>query len=98
MIDLYTAETPNGWKISITLEELGIPYTLHALALSKNEQKSSEYLKINPNGRIPTIVDRDNGDFAVFESGAIMGIYLAERAAPCCRKRWLPAARSSSNG
>lgn len=79
MIDLYTSETPNGWKISITLEELGIPYRVHALALSKNEQKASEYLKINPNGRIPTIVDRDNGDFAVFESGAIM-IYLAERA------------------
>jgi GSH-dependent disulfide-bond oxidoreductase len=78
MIDLYTAETPNGWKISITLEELGIAYTVHALALSKNEQKAPEYLKINPNGRIPTIVDRDNGDFAVFESGAIM-IYLAER-------------------
>jgi GSH-dependent disulfide-bond oxidoreductase len=79
MIDLYTAETPNGWKISITLEELGIPYTVHALALSRNEQKAVEYLKINPNGRIPTIVDRDHGDFAVFESGAIM-IYLAERA------------------
>jgi GST-like protein len=79
MIDLYTSETPNGWKISITLEELAIPYTVHALALSKNEQKQPEYLKLNPNGRIPTIVDRDNGDFAVFESGAIM-IYLAERA------------------
>jgi GST-like protein len=78
MIDLYTAETPNGWKISITLEELGLPYTVHALALSKNEQKAPWYLKINPNGRIPAIVDRDNGDFAVFESGAIM-IYLAEK-------------------
>ena len=79
MIDLYTAETPNGWKISITLEELAMPYTVHALALSKNEQKAPAYLKINPNGRIPAIVDRDNGDFAVFESGAIM-IYLAENA------------------
>jgi glutathione S-transferase len=79
MIDLYTAETPNGWKISITLEELALPYTVHALALSKNEQKASWYLKINPNGRIPAIVDRDADDFAVFESGAIM-IYLAEKA------------------
>jgi len=78
MIELYTAETPNGWKISITLEELALPYTVHALALSKNEQKAPWYLKINPNGRIPAIVDRDNGDFAVFESGAIM-IYLAEK-------------------
>jgi glutathione S-transferase len=78
MIDLYTAETPNGWKISITLEELGLPYTVHALKLSQNEQKAPWYLKINPNGRIPAIVDRDNGEFAVFESGAIM-IYLAEK-------------------
>ncbi len=78
MIDLYTSATPNGWKASITLEELGVPYTLKAIALSKGDQKQPEYLKINPNGRIPTIVDRDEGDFAVFESGAIM-IYLAEK-------------------
>jgi glutathione S-transferase len=79
MIDLYTSATPNGWKISIALEELGMPYTVHPISLSKNEQKAESYLKINPNGRIPTIVDRDNGDFPVFESGAIL-IYLAERA------------------
>ena len=79
MIDLYTAATPNGWKISITLEELGMPYTVHRLRLDAGDQKTEEYLKINPNGRIPTIVDRDSDDFAVFESGAIM-IYLAEKA------------------
>jgi len=78
MIDLYTSPTPNGWKASIVLEELELPYTVHAIALQKLEQKEDWYLKLNPNGRIPTIVDRDNGDFAVFESGAIL-IYLAEK-------------------
>jgi len=77
MIDLYTAATPNGWKISIALEELGLPYTVHSLSFAKQEQKAEWYLKINPNGRIPAIVDRANGDFEVFESGAIL-IYLAE--------------------
>jgi glutathione S-transferase len=78
MIDLYTAATPNGWKISIALEELGLAYAVHPLSLSNMEQKQDWYLKLNPNGRIPTIVDRGNDDFAVFESGAIL-IYLAER-------------------
>ncbi len=78
MIDLYTAATPNGWKISIALEEMGLPYTVHPLSFSKQEQKAEWYLQINPNGRIPTIVDRANGGFAVFESGAIL-IYLAEK-------------------
>ena len=78
MIDLYTAPTPNGWKASCTLEELELPYETHALNLSKLEQKDESYLALNPNGRIPTIVDRDAGDFAVFETGAIM-IYLAEK-------------------
>ena len=77
MIDLYTAATPNGHKVSIMLEELGLPYTVHALSFDRQEQKAADYLKINPNGRIPAIVDRDNGDFAVFESGAIL-LYLAE--------------------
>jgi GST-like protein len=78
MIDLYTAETPNGWKAAIALEELGLPYTVQALQLSKQQQKAPWYLRLNPNGRIPTIVDRDNDDFVVFESGAIL-IYLAEK-------------------
>ncbi len=78
MIDLYTAATPNGWKISITLEELGLSYNVHALALAEQQQKEDWYLALNPNGRIPTIVDRSNDDFVVFESGAIM-LYLAER-------------------
>lgn len=79
MIELFTAATPNGWKISIALEEMGLPYTLRALSLSKLEQKEAWFLKINPNGRIPAIIDHDNGDFAVFESGAIL-IYLAEKS------------------
>jgi len=78
MIDLYTAATPNGYKISVTLEEMGLEYRMHHVRLDQGDQKTPEYLAINPNGRIPTIVDRDNGDFAVFESGAIM-IYLAEK-------------------
>lgn len=77
MIDLYTAATPNGHKVSIVLEELGLPYTVHALSFDKKEQKSEGFFKINPNGRIPAIVDRTNGGFAVFESGAIL-TYLAE--------------------
>src|SRR3954468_505224 len=79
MIDLYTAATPNGHKVSITLEELGMPYQLHVIDLSSGAQKEPWFLAINPNGRIPAMVDRGNGDFAVFESGAMM-LYLAERA------------------
>ncbi|MCC2617729.1 glutathione S-transferase N-terminal domain-containing protein [Aestuariibacter halophilus] len=78
MISLYTAATPNGWKASVTLEEMGMDYTVHALNLAKGEQKTADFLAINPNGRIPAIVDHDNDDFAVFESGAIM-LYLAEK-------------------
>jgi GSH-dependent disulfide-bond oxidoreductase len=79
MIDLYTSPTPNGYKISILLEELGLPYNVHAIDLSSGAQKEPWFTAINPNGRIPAIVDKGNGDFPVFESGAIM-LYLAERS------------------
>ena len=79
MIDLYTAATPNGWKASITLEELGLDYVVHQIDLGSGEQKEKPFTDMNPNGRIPVIMDRANDDFVVFESGAIM-LYLAERA------------------
>jgi len=75
---LFTAATPNGWKVAITLEELGVPYQVRPVRLSAGEQKEAWYQALNPNGKIPTLVDHDAGDFAVFESGAIQ-IYLAER-------------------
>ena len=77
MIDLYTAATPNGWKVSIALEELALDYEVHSLKLQEGEQKQAAFLKINPNGRIPAIVDQDN-DVSIFESGAIL-LYLAEK-------------------
>lgn len=79
MLDLYTAPTPNGYKISIALEEMGLEYRLIPVDLGADEQHAPTYLKINPNGKIPSIVDHDNDDFAVFESGAIL-IYLAEKS------------------
>lgn len=78
MITLYTAPTPNGWKVSVLLEELGLPYQVESINLMANEQKQPEFLAKNPNGRIPVIVDHDANDLVVFESGAIM-IYLAEK-------------------
>lgn len=78
MIDLYTAPTPNGWKASIALEELELPYAAHFVNILEGEQKKPWFVTINPNGRIPAMIDRDAGDFAVFESGAIL-IYLAEK-------------------
>lgn len=78
MIDFYTAATPNGYKVAIMLEELTLSYTPHFLSLQEGEQKQPDFLAVNPNGRIPAIVDRDADDFAVFESGAIL-LYLAEK-------------------
>jgi len=74
-IKLYTAATPNGWKISIALEEMALPYEVRVIDFASQEQKADWYLKLNPNGRIPTIEDQG---FVVFESGAIL-VYLAEK-------------------
>ncbi len=76
-IDLYTWSTPNGRKVSIMLEEVGLPYTVHPINIGKDEQFDPAFLKISPNNRIPAIVDRDNG-LSLFESGAIL-MYLAEK-------------------
>lgn len=77
MIELYTAATPNGWKASIMLEESGLDYQVKPINLSDGQQKTPEFLKLNPNGRIPVIRDTEN-EQVVFESGAIL-IYLAEK-------------------
>lgn len=77
-IHLYTASTMNGWKPTIFLEEAGVDYELTFIDFAKKEQKADWYVSLNPNGRIPTIVDRGNEDFTVFESGAILW-YLAEK-------------------
>ncbi len=77
MIDLYTWGTPNGRKVSIALEEMGLEYNVHPIAIGKDEQFAPDFLKISPNNKIPAIVDNDNGQ-SVFESGAIL-IYLAEK-------------------
>ena len=79
MTDLtfYTAPTANGYKVSIALEELSLEYSARYLKFEKNEQKTEEFLSLNPNGRIPVIVDHSSNDFVLSESGAIL-IYLAE--------------------
>ncbi len=90
MIDLYTWSTPNGRKASIMLEEIGLPYTVHAVDIGKGDQFDPAFLKVSPNNRIPAIVDRDNGQ-TVFESGAIL-LYLANKSGKLLAKdgeaRW----------
>ncbi|WP_421657833.1 glutathione binding-like protein [Leptothermofonsia sp. ETS-13] len=78
MIDLYTFTTPNGRKASIMLEEIELPYAVHIIDITKGDQFTPEFVAINPNSKIPAIVDRET-DITVFESGAIL-IYLAEKA------------------
>ena len=89
MIDIYTWTVPNGRKISIALEEMGLPYEAHGINLGKGEQKGPDYLKINPNGKVPAIIDREPG-VRMMESGAIL-LYLAEKSGklmPAGEKRW----------
>ncbi len=92
MIDLYTWTTPNGRKASIMLEELGLPYTVHAVDIGKDEQFKPEFLKISPNNRIPAIVDRDTG-IALMESAALM-IYLADKTGKLLPKQGEPRYRA----
>ena len=78
MINLYTAATPNGWKVSIMLEELNLDYTVFPIKLMEDDQKTEAFLKKNPNGKIPVIEDTQT-DMVIFESGAIL-LYLAEKS------------------
>ena len=78
MIDLYTWNTPNGRKVSIMLEEIGLEYNVHSIDITRDEQFDPAFLSISPNNKIPAIVDRDNNDFTLMESGAIL-LYLAEK-------------------
>ena len=93
MIELYTSATPNGHKVSIALEEMGLEYCVKPIDLLKGEQKTPEYLTICPNGRIPAIVDTDADNFSVFESGACL-LYLAEKTGQFFPKNlfllWVP--------
>lgn len=91
MIDLYTWTTPNGRKASIVLEEIGLPYTVHPIDISKGEQLTPEFLKISPNNRIPAIIDRENG-VSLMESGAIL-IYLADKSGKLLPKSGEPRYR-----
>jgi GST-like protein len=91
LIDLYTWSTPNGRKVSIMLEELGLPYVVHAIDIGKGEQFTPGFIAVNPNGKIPAIVDHDGPEgknYPLFESGAIL-LYLAEKSG-----RFLPQARA----
>jgi GST-like protein len=81
LIDLYTWKTPNGRKVSVMLEECGLPYNTHAIDIGKGEQFTPQFLALNPNGKIPAIVDSEGPDgtpITLFESGAIL-VYLAAK-------------------
>ena len=95
MIDCYTWPTPNGYKVSIMLEEIGLPYTVHAIDIGKGDQFEPQFLRISPNNKIPAIVNSDGlggKSISVFESGAIL-IYLAEKAGKLLARGWGRALR-----
>ena len=85
MIDLYTWQTPNGRKVSIMLEEIGLDYKVFPINILKDEQFQPDFLEVSPNNRIPAIVDKDNNNFSLFESGAIL-MYLAEKSGKLINK------------
>ena len=85
MIDLYTWHTPNGRKVSIMLEEIGFDYKVFPINIAKDEQFQPHFLEVSPNNRIPAIIDKDNNDFSLFESGAIL-MYLAEKSGKLINK------------
>ena len=85
MIDLYTWHTPNGRKVSIMLEEIGMDYKVFPINIAKDEQFQPHFLKISPNNRIPAIIDKDNNNYSLFESGAIL-MYLAEKSGKLINK------------
>ena len=94
MIELYTFATPNGWKASIMLEEVGLPYNVHVVDITKDDQFKPSFLEISPNNKIPAIVDRDGPGgqpISIFESGAIL-LYLADKTGKLLpaepRARW----------
>ena len=95
MIDLYTFGTPNGVKVSIMLEEIGLPYRAHRVNILADEQFDPEFLKISPNNKIPAIVDSDGPDgepISLFESGAIL-LYLADKTG-----QLIPRTRAAAGG
>ena len=89
-IDFYTWDTPNGRKISVALEEMGLPYKVHPVNIGKDQQFAPDFLKISPNNKIPAIVDPDGPHgkpISIFESGAIICI-SARKPDNCCRRIW----------
>ena len=86
MIDLYSSPTPNGWKVAMALEELNLSYTVKYIDLAAGDQHKPEFLAMNPNGRIPVIVDHDADDLVIFDSNAVL-FYLAEKTGKLLPKK-----------